>query len=54
MVKKYCQAAGIDSDRFWQRGAGIHSLGRTSINDAIRHGARVHDAWEFAGLIGDN
>jgi hypothetical protein len=39
-VKEYCRAAGIDSDRLDQRGIGIHSLRKTSIDDAIRNGGR--------------
>src|SRR5437764_15101193 len=42
LVKKYCQAAGIDPDRLGSRGIGIHSLRKTAINDAIRNGATMH------------
>ena len=49
MVKKYCQAAGIDPDRLGQRGIGIHSLRKTAINDAIRNGAQMHEVRESAG-----
>ena len=31
------------------RGIGIHSLRKTAINDAIRNGASMHEAREFAG-----
>jgi site-specific recombinase XerD len=48
-VKKYCRAAGIDPDRLGQRGIGIHSLRKTAINDAIRHGAQMHEVRKFAG-----
>ena len=41
LVKKYCQAAGIDPDRLGGRGIGIDSLSKTAINDAIRNGATI-------------
>ena len=49
LVKKYCEAAGIDPDRLGGRGIGIHSLRKTAINDAIRNGATMHEVREFAG-----
>ncbi len=49
LVKKYCQAAGIDSSRLGGRGIGIHSLRKTAINNAIRNGATMHKVREFAG-----
>jgi site-specific recombinase XerD len=49
LVKKYCQAAGIDHERLGGRGIGIHSLRKTAINDAIRNGATMHEVREFAG-----
>jgi integrase/recombinase XerD len=49
LVKKYCQAAGIDPRRLGARGIGIHSLRKTAINDAIRNGASMHEVREFAG-----
>ncbi len=50
LVKKYCKAAGIDPPkRLGGRGIGIHSLGKTAINDAIRNGATMHEVREFAG-----
>ncbi len=49
MVKKYCEAAGIDPRRLGGRGIGIHSLRKTAINDAIRNGATMHEVREFAG-----
>jgi integrase/recombinase XerD len=49
LVKKYCQAAGIDPKRLGGRGIGIHSLRKTAINDAIRNGASMHEVREFAG-----
>ena len=49
LVKKYCQAAGIDPARLGSRGIGIHSLRKTAINDAIRNGATMHEVREFAG-----
>ena len=49
LVKKYCEAAGIDPERFGGRGIGIHSLRKTAINDAIRNGATMHEVREFAG-----
>ena len=52
LVKKYCRAAGIDPDRLGGRGIGIHSLRKTAINDAIRHGASLHEVREFAGHAG--
>src|SRR3954447_7339604 len=42
LVKKYCEAAGIDPERLGGRGIGIHSLRKTAINDAIRNGATMH------------
>ena len=42
LVKKYCEAAGIDPTRLGGRGIGIHSLRKTAINDAIRNGATMH------------
>ena len=49
MVKKYCEAAGIDPSRLGSRGIGILSLRTTAINDAIRNGATMHEVREFAG-----
>src|SRR5438270_2622657 len=49
LVKNYCLAAGIDPSRLGGRGIGIHSLRKTAINDAIRNGASMHEAREFAG-----
>jgi integrase/recombinase XerD len=49
LVKKYCEAAGIDPRRLGRRGIGIHSLRKTAINDAIRNGASMHEVREFAG-----
>src|SRR5438132_3961793 len=49
LVKKYCEAAGIDPNRLGSRGIGVHSLRKTAINDAIRNGATMHEVWEFAG-----
>ena len=49
LVKKYCEAAGIDPSRLGSRGIGIHSLRKTAINDAIRNGATMHEVQEFAG-----
>jgi integrase len=49
LVKKYCQAAGINPSRLGGRGVGIHSLRKTAINDAIRNGATMHEVREFAG-----
>jgi site-specific recombinase XerD len=49
LVKKYCEAAGIDPKRLGGRGIGIHSLRKTAINDAIRNGATMHEVREFAG-----
>lgn len=49
LVKKYCEAAGIQHERLGGRGIGIHSLRKTAINDAIRNGATMHEVREFAG-----
>lgn len=49
LVKKYCDAAGIQHARLGGRGIGIHSLRKTAINDAIRNGATMHEVREFAG-----
>jgi site-specific recombinase XerD len=49
LVKRYCDAAGIDHERLGGRGIGIHSLRKTAINDAIRNGATMHEVREFAG-----
>jgi site-specific recombinase XerD len=49
LVKKYCEAAGIDPKRLGGRGIGIHSLRKSAINDAIRNGATMHEVREFAG-----
>jgi integrase len=49
LVKKYCEAAGIDPKRLGARGISIHSLRKTAINDAIRNGATMHEVREFAG-----
>ena len=43
-------AAGrVERERLGGRGIGIHSLRKTAINDAIRHGASVHEVRELAG-----
>ena len=49
LVKKYCEAAGIDPSRLGARGIGIHSLRKMAIKDAIRNGASMHEVREFAG-----
>jgi site-specific recombinase XerD len=49
LVKKYCEATGIDHQRLGGRGIGIHSLRKAAINDAIRNGASMHEVREFAG-----
>jgi integrase len=49
LVKKYCEAAGVEHRRLGGRGIGIHSLRKTAINDAIRNGATMHEVREFAG-----
>ncbi|MGA2701685.1 MAG: tyrosine-type recombinase/integrase [Isosphaeraceae bacterium] len=49
LVKKYCEAAGIDPSRLGGRGIGIHSLRKTAIDDAIRNGASVHEVREITG-----
>jgi integrase/recombinase XerD len=49
LVKKYCQAAGIEPGRLGGRGIGVHSLRKTAITDAIRNGAGMHEVREFAG-----
>ena len=51
LVKKYCRAAGIDPDRLGGRGIGIHSLRKTTINDAIRNGTSLHEVRQFAGHV---
>ena len=48
IVKKYCQAAGIDPERPGGRGIGIHTLRKTAMNDAIRNGATMHEVRELA------
>ena len=42
LVKKYCEAAGIDPDRLGGRGIGIHSLAQDG--DQRRHPQRGHHA----------
>jgi integrase len=49
LVKKYCEAAGIDPSRLCSRGVGIHSLRKAAIGDAIRNSATMHEVREFAG-----
>ena len=48
LVKKYCRLAGIDPTRLTGRGICVHSLRKTAITDAIRNGATIHEAREFA------
>ena len=48
LVKKYCRIAGIDPTRLTGRGICVHSLRKTAITDAIRNGATIHEAREFA------
>ena len=48
LVKKYCRIAGIDPTRLRGRGVCVHSLRKTAITDAIRNGATIHEAREFA------
>src|SRR4051812_12780381 len=49
LVKKYCEAAGIDPERLGGRGLGLPSFRKTAINDALRDGATMHEVREFAG-----
>lgn len=48
LVKKYCRLADIDPSRTIGRGICVHSLRKTAITDAIRNGATIHEAREFA------
>jgi hypothetical protein len=45
IVKKYCVQAGIPPDRL-----GVHSLRKSSLNNAIENGAQLHEVRELAGL----
>jgi integrase len=49
LVKKYCQATGIDPSRLGGRTIGIHSLRKATTNDAIHNAATMHEVREFAG-----
>lgn len=49
LVKEYCQAAGINPERLDRRGISPHSLRKTAINDAIRHGAPMTHVQALAG-----
>lgn len=49
LVKKYCLLAGFDPRRLTGPGIGVHTLRKTSINDAICNGATLHQVREFAG-----
>ena len=49
LVKQYCRLAGINPAGLHRRGIGVHSLRKTSITEAIRNGAGMHEVREFAG-----
>jgi site-specific recombinase XerD len=49
LVKKYCEAAGIDSSRLGVCGIGIHSQRKTPIAHAIRDGSTMDEVCEFTG-----
>lgn len=49
LVKKYCQKAGVDPHRIGRRGVGVHSLRKTSITNALEHGAKMEQVQALAG-----
>ena len=49
LAKKYCFEAGVDPERLGSRGIGVHSLRKTSLNNAIENGAQMHEVRELAG-----
>ncbi len=49
LVKKYCQQAGINPHRIGRRGVGVHSLRKTSITNALEHGAKMEQVQALAG-----
>ena len=48
-VKKYARAAGIQVDRPGRRGVCTHTLRKTTLNNALEHGAKVEDVQQWAG-----
>jgi len=48
-VKKYGRQVGIDVDRIGRRGVGVHSLRKTSLTNALEHGAKMEQVQQLAG-----
>lgn len=49
IVKKYGREAGIDVDRIGGRSVCTHSLRKTSLTNALEHGARMEQVMQLAG-----
>jgi integrase/recombinase XerD len=49
LVKKYCRQVGLDADRTGRRGLGVHSLRKTSLTNALEHGAMMQQVQALAG-----
>jgi len=49
IVKKYARYAGIDVDRIAGRSVCTHSLRKTSLTNALEHGARMEQVQQLAG-----
>lgn len=48
-VKKYGRRIGLEVDRYDRRGIGIHSLRKTTLTNALEHGARMQQVQALAG-----
>ena len=49
IIKKYARLVGLDANRLGRRGICTHSLRKTSLNNALQHGAKVEEVQQWAG-----
>ena len=49
IIKKYARQIGLDANRLGHRGICTHSLRKTSLNNALLHGAKVEEVQQWAG-----
>ena len=49
VVKKYAGQVGIQVDRRNRRGVCTHTLRKTTLNNALEHGAKIEDVQKWAG-----
>ncbi len=48
-IKKYARQVGLEVDRLDRRGICTHSLRKTALNNALKHGAKIEQVQQWAG-----